>query len=1293
MKSTLSALQALFTRKAILPRRRGRESFRSRSLSAERLETRAMLAADALSAWQNPALPPDVNADGYVTAMDALRIVNELNAGGARQLASSPAPTITRFSFMAAGEPQTNYYDVNGDGYLTASDALAVFNSLNAAAGEKVRVILAVTDSSGNPVTSLPIGSEFQLRAFTQDIRETATDPRGVFSAVVDVTYDPTLVNVSGPISYGASYPNQHRSDTLINANPGVLDEIGAISTGAPLGTGEVLLFIVPFMVNAGGPITFGLDSADLVENEVLVLGENERIPPAEVELLGMSTVLGFPPTVTADTATVVEDVITVIDILANDTVAPEGMEPLTVVAVTQGANGTVGIALDGQTVQYTPAANFVGQDTFTYTVEDDDGNRATGTVTVTVTAVNDPPTANPDTFTVDADETTVLDVLLNDSIAPDDTGMLRVTAVSTPSAGGTVTFPTDGQRIHYTPQPGFTGTETFSYVLSDGSGLVDMAIVTVNVRNNNPLTQPDFATFIEDSQNNVINVLANDQLAPGVEGVLLIVGADPGSQGGTVTIGPNDDTIIYTPAPNFAGTELFSYRVVDGQGGEATGMVVVTVTNVNDPPTAKDDSLTVNEDTSANTLNVLANDLTAPDTGEVLTITAVSATSNGGVVTIAPSGKSLIYTPAPGFFGQEAFTYTVSDGHGGTATATVVVTVNDVTETPTANDDTATVAEDSSDNIIDVLANDTDPDIGDTLTVSAVTQGSRGGTVEIAEDGLSVLYTPAANVFGEETFTYTASDGKGGTDTATVTVQITGANDPPTAATDSFTVVEESTNNSLNVLTNDSIAPDEVGSLLITAVGTPSAGGAVAIATDGLSLIYTPAANFAGSETFTYTIDDGSGMTAMATVTVTVTNTQDPPSANDDAINVNEDTPTPLNVLANDTDPDPGATLTITAVSATDHGGTVTIADDGLSLLYSPLSNFHGMETFSYTISDGNGGSDTAMVTITVVSVNDPPPIANDTFNVPEDSEEFELDVLENDLALSNPDGTETIIIESVSAGSEGGKIEIADDELSLLYTPVANFVGSETFTYTITDPGGQTSTGTVTVTVTSVNDIPVLTADSFTVPSGSANNSFDVLANDTDADPSTTLTITAVSATDHGGTVSIVNGQSLNYTPAAGFVGDETFTYTVSDGNGGSATQMVTVTVTAAPTGSLSGFVYVDADNDGSKDTGEQGLAGVAIRLWGRDIFGEFVDRTTTTDANGAYRFDGVVAGSYVIEETQPAGFADSKESLGTMGGAAGQDQFFLALGEGENGTNYNFAERTIQSALIGRHNFFRP
>ena len=247
---------------------------------------------------------------------------------------------------------------------------------------------------------------------------------------------------------------------------------------------------------------------------------------------------------------------------------------------------------------------------------------------------------------------------------------------------------------------------------------------VTVTVNNDNPIARADEFPVLEDSLDNTLDVLANDELAPGVEGNLLIADIGPRSNGGTVVISANSKTLLYTPAANFVGTDTFTYRVVDGVGGQSTATVNVIVSDVNDPPTANDDSPTIAENSSQNILNVLNNDSIAPDTGETLLITEADLVgSQGGTIEISVTGTFLRYTPPTDFEGTETFTYTISDGDE-EDTATVTVTVTAANVPPVAVTDTATVAEDSTNNPIDVLANDTDGN-GDTLTITSVSNGN----------------------------------------------------------------------------------------------------------------------------------------------------------------------------------------------------------------------------------------------------------------------------------------------------------------------------------------------------------------------------------------------------------------------------------------------------------------------------------------------------------------------------------------------------------------------------------------
>ncbi len=385
-----------------------------------------------------------------------------------------------------------------------------------------------------------------------------------------------------------------------------------------------------------------------------------------------------------------------------------------------------------------------------------------------------------------------------------------------------------------------------------------------------------DLFNVDEDSVNFPLDVLDNDTNEIGGEVTITQVGGT--SQGGTVTIAGDGKSLLYSPPANFFGEETFTYTIANG-GLTSTADVTVQVAPINDAPTAVNDALTVDSDSQQNFLDVLGNDLIAPDQNETLRVISVGTTSHGGTVTIGPNGTHLLYTPAAGFSGNEIFTYTIRDRastatDGLTSTATVTMTVENVLR-PTADNDTATVDEDSTQNEIDVLDGDTPVVAGADLTVISVTQSKFGGTVSIAQDGKSVFYTPSPDFFGTDTFTYTIREEDGETATASVTVTVNPTNDPPTAHDDTFQISKNAGAKDLNVLANDTIEPDTGETLIITAVTQGSQGGTIAIAQDGKTVIYTQSTNASlpdtYTETFTYTIDDGSGETDVATVTVTV--------------------------------------------------------------------------------------------------------------------------------------------------------------------------------------------------------------------------------------------------------------------------------------------------------------------------------------------------------------------------------------------------------------------------------------
>ncbi|MGE0370472.1 MAG: beta strand repeat-containing protein, partial [Gammaproteobacteria bacterium] len=564
--------------------------------------------------------------------------------------------------------------------------------------------------------------------------------------------------------------------------------------------------------------------------------------------------------------------------------------------------------------------------------------------------------------------------------------------------------------------------------------------------------------------------------------------------------------------------------------------------------------------------LDVLAND-GDPDVGDSLTITGTSLTQLGGTVTVNAAGNKLLYIPPRNTLGTEVFTYSVSDGTT-TRTGNVSFVLDNTNSPPTAvNDSGLSVPLGSVNSPLNVLANDSDPDLGDSLSISAVGAPDSGGTVAINGTGTALLYTPATGHTGDENISYTISDALGLTATATVTVTTIdgGNNSAPTAADDAgISVGKDSLDNPINVLANDS-DPDVGDTLIVIAAGTvqaPSAGGTVTA--NGGNLLYTPASGYTGNESFSYTISDGVD-TDTATVTVTVVaagNT--PPNAVDDggfsvAMGSSGNI---LNVLANDSDPDIGAFLSITAVGAASNGGSAIINGTSDRLIYTPAPGYNGSESFTYTVSDGTA-TDTATVTVTVVGIGNTAPNAVDDsgLNVQQNSSGNVLDVLSND---SDPDVGDTLTITAVGAASAGGAI--INNGTSLGYTPAGGYTGPETFTYTISD-GADTDTATVSINVVNGNTTPSAVDDTgYLVAENSTNILLNVLANDSDPDVGDTLTITAVGATSNGGSVTN-NGTSLGYTPAPGYSGPETFTYTVSDGTT-SDTATVTVTVVSANT-----------------------------------------------------------------------------------------------------------------------------
>lgn len=343
------------------------------------------------------------------------------------------------------------------------------------------------------------------------------------------------------------------------------------------------------------------------------------------------------------------------------------------------------------------------------------------------------------------------------------------------------------------------SGVQIHDFFLNDGDRVLENIVfedgtnfdVSTYDFNRSPIVEDDHFVSQEDR---VFygDVLVNDYDPDGdrIEASITDTELFFSDEGGRVFI-DGDGLFEYTPANNFVGVDTFLYNVFDGRGGSGFARVFITVTNENDNPTPLPDFFEFDEDTSLSS-NVLMDNGSGVDTdidGDVLSVmSGVFASASGASVDIREDG-SFEYVPLENFNGPDSFEYTLLDGQGGLETGAVTVEVRPVNDDPVAVNDLGAfflTDEDTAFTTVNVLGNDTDPDVGDTLSVISVDTAGTLGTVVENGDG-TFEYNPSGQfeslVEGEsatDSFGYTVSDGSGGTDAATVTITIEGVEDAP---------------------------------------------------------------------------------------------------------------------------------------------------------------------------------------------------------------------------------------------------------------------------------------------------------------------------------------------------------------------------------------------------------------------------------------------------------------------------------------------------------------------------------
>ncbi|MCG8605958.1 Ig-like domain-containing protein, partial [bacterium] len=841
--------------------------------------------------------------------------------------------------------------------------------------------------------------------------------------------------------------------------------------------------------------------------------------------------------------------------VLAND-VDADG-DTLNAVLQVGPTRGSVSLSSGGSFV-YTPAGDFHGADTFSYTVQDNHGGSASASVMLTINAIPDAPQTTDDVYFVE--EFSPLDVIAPGVLANDtdaDGDSLTVSVVTSPS-NGALTLNPDGS-FSYSGNPGFLGTDSFVYAASDGlePAVTGRVTITVNPRvatheetvggsasKSTTISTSEFLTAMNGhlylaaisakpfrevvsvsglglnwtrvrsqcaGRNNTgVEVWAAQGLPSGDGGVTASFSSAPTNSALAVSrysgVDPTDAlrTIVSgnTNGSNggcAGGADSDSYRfeINDTAGGSIVYGAVALRNKTHNPGEGFTERIELSQGTGgsgaglaisdrateAGVTNVLNGSLSRKVDWAAIGI-EIKSSSTGGVVptfdlTLESQGSgTVILSPATGPYqiGTEV-TLTAQPASGWTFTAWTGDLISEANPSTITMNDNKTVG---------AIFSEIPPQQF-TLTVSLSGQGSvqssPPGDQHIEGQQVTITAAPDSGWI----FTGWAGDASG-LDNPLVFIMDANKNvlanfvqnAAPIALNDDYQISEDDTLivPAPGLLSNDSDSDGD--SLTVAVVNGPDLG-ALNLSLDG-GFSYIPAPDSNGVVTFVYSANDGKGGFGFGTVSVTVIPVNDPPTAAQDNFHTQEDDTLAVaapGVLANDVDPDRDSL--VATLKSGPSSGTLAFNADG-SFIYTPNSEFHGTDSFSYHVSDGSGGTSTAIVSLSIAIQNDPPVALDDTYSVQEDEALTVLPpgVLSND---QDPDGDSLAVV--VSSGPSNGQLTLSLDG-SFIYTPAPHFSGQDTYTYILNDNLGGTDIGTVTIAVNPIQDIPVASDDFYNVSTG---------------------------------------------------------------------------------------------------------------------------------------------------------------------------------------------------------------
>lgn len=849
-------------------------------------------------------------------------------------------------------------------------------------------------------------------------------------------------------------------------------------------------------------------------------------------------------------------------------------------------SNGTIAVFPNGQFI-YQPNIDFDGIDTAVIEVCDrglpNPEICSNDTLIIDITPINDVPIAADDVFATLEDTPGTFDILSNDT---DIDGTLNAGSIDlnqvlfgnqTNVVNSQGTWTVAGGQVTFTPALNFNGVALLTYTVRDNDGAIsNVATITVNVAAvNDPLIVDDEnITTDEDLAVSADLTNAGDSDVDGN----LVVNTTPvsGPSNGSV-VAAADGSITYTPDPNFFGLDTVVFEICDDgtplPENCTNDTVFITVFPVNDLPIAGDDNSSTVEDTPV-TFNLTGNDSDIDVGGSIDLATLDINPAEAGIQTTLSTnegtwqvvgGGDVTFTPFTNFCGTATATYSINDDLGATSNiGNLTVTVSCVNDSLIVDNETLTTDEEVpvSGDLTDIGDKDVD---GNLVVNTTPVEGPTNGNITINADG-TFTYTPALNFSGFDTVVVEICDD--GTPLPEICVNdsifitVLPVNDPPIAADDAVTTVED-TQVTIDLVNNDSDLDSDLDStsidLDLTALGKQNfisvAAGTWKVDSNGV-ITFIPNLNFNGVATLDYQILDAEGLISnTATITVTVDPVNDAPVLASDTLTTLEETV--LNgTIFTAADFDIEGLLTVSSVVAGPANGLFNINPNG-TFDYTPNADFNGIETITIEVCD-DGAPLPALcantnLTILVTPVSDAPTATDDNNTTPEDTPVTTI-VSGND---TDPDGNVvdfTVDLDPLTAGHQTS-FTSAEGQWYLTATgaieffPALNYVGLASIDYTILDDAGVVSnTATLTITVDPVNDTLVLANETFvtneeTPVSGDITN-----ADDGDVDGNLVLNTTQISGPNNG-TISTNADGTFTYTPAVNFFGTDTIVYQICD------------------------------------------------------------------------------------------------------------------------------------------------